>query len=170
MKKNMKGNIQGAMKLSGELRDYIMSFFEHNLTEGYYPDEVRGKLEEGKRKTVSVNVYERNPIARKQCMDYYGVQCQVCEMNFENTYGEVEKDFIHVHHIIPLHEIQQDYIVDPIKDLIPVCPNCHAMLHRKEIGAYLSIEQLRERILSNLKKATDKNQWLSCLFNGRPLR
>jgi 5-methylcytosine-specific restriction protein A len=91
-------------------------------------------------------------------------------MNFENTYGEVEKDFIHVHHIIPLHEIQQDYIVDPIKDLIPVCPNCHAMLHRKEIGAYLSIEQLRERILSNLKKATDKNQWLSCLFNGRPLR
>jgi 5-methylcytosine-specific restriction enzyme A len=98
-----------------------MSFFEHNLTEGYYPDEVRGKLEEGKRKTVSVNVYERNPIARKQCMDYYGVQCQVCEMNFENTYGEVEKDFIHVHHIIPLHEIQQDYIVDPIKDLIPVC-------------------------------------------------
>jgi 5-methylcytosine-specific restriction enzyme A len=145
----LKGNIQGAMKLTGELRDYIMSFFEHNLTEGYYPDEVTGPLEEGKRKTVSVNVYERNPIARKQCMDYYGVQCQVCEMNFENTYGQVGKDFIHVHHIVPLHEIQKDYIVDPIKDLIPVCPNCHAMLHRKENGAYLSIEKLRERILSD---------------------
>ncbi|WHY69729.1 hypothetical protein [Neobacillus sp. SuZ13] len=61
----LKGNIQGAMKLTGELRDYIMSFFEHNLTEGYYPDEVAGTLEEGKRKSVSVNIYERNPIARK---------------------------------------------------------------------------------------------------------
>ena len=82
-------------------------------------------------------------------MEYYGVQCQVCDLDFENTYGEVGKDFIHVHHIIPLHEIQEDYIVDPIKDLIPVCPNCHAMLHRKENGIYLSVEQLKERIKRN---------------------
>ncbi|MEJ9232244.1 HNH endonuclease [Peribacillus butanolivorans] len=144
----LRGNIQGSMKLTGELRDYVMSFFEHDLTEGYYPEQVSETLEEGKRKTVRVNVYERNPIARKQCMDHYGAQCQVCDLNFENTYGEVGKDFIHVHHIIPLHEIQQGYIVDPIKDLIPVCPNCHAMLHRKENGLYLSIEQLRKRILN----------------------
>lgn len=93
-------------------------------------------------------MYERNPIARKKCIEHYGVQCQVCEINFENTYGEVGKDFIHVPHIVPLHEIQQGYEVDPIRDLIPVCPNCHAMLHRKENDDYLSIEQLRERILN----------------------
>jgi 5-methylcytosine-specific restriction enzyme A len=144
----LKGNIQGSRKLTGELRDYIMSFFEHDLTEGYYPDEVFDTLEEGKHKTVVVTVYERNPIARKQCMDHFRVQCQICNFDFEKTYGEVGKDFIHVHHIKPLHEIQQDYIVDPIKDLIPVCPNCHAMLHRKENGEYLSIEQLKERILN----------------------
>ncbi|MFC7061007.1 HNH endonuclease [Halobacillus seohaensis] len=143
----LKGNIQGSMKLAGELRDYIMSFFEHDLTEGYFPEEVPHTLEEGKRKKINVNVYERNPIARKQCMDYYGCQCQVCDVNFQDSYGEVGKDFIHVHHIIPLHDIQQDYIVNPKKDLIPVCPNCHAMLHRKENGVYLSVEQLRERIL-----------------------
>ncbi|MED4032201.1 HNH endonuclease [Priestia megaterium] len=147
----LKGNIQGAMKLTGELRNYIMSFFEHDLTEGYYPDEVSQTLEEGKRKTVTVNVYERNPIARKRCIDYYGVQCQVCDVDFENKYGEVGKGFIHVHHIKPLHEIQQGYIVDPIQDLIPVCPNCHAMLHRQENGRYLSIEQLKERILTVAK-------------------
>jgi 5-methylcytosine-specific restriction protein A len=144
----LKGNIQGSMKLIGELRDYIMSFFEHDLTEGYYPDEVPETLEEGKRKSVRVNVYERNPIARTQCVNHYGARCQVCDLNFENKYGEVGKDFIHVHHIIPLHQIQQDYIVDPIQDLIPVCPNCHAMLHRKENGMYLSIAQLRTRILN----------------------
>ncbi|MFS0671050.1 HNH endonuclease [Peribacillus frigoritolerans] len=146
----LKGKIQGSMILTGELRDYVMSFFEHDLTEGYYPDLVSETLEEGKRKTVRVNVYERNPIARKQCMGHYGAQCQVCGLNFEDTYGEVGKDFIHVHHIVPLHEIQQDYIVDPIQDLIPVCPNCHAMLHRKENGVYLSIEQLRQRIVNTI--------------------
>lgn len=55
----LKGNIQGSMKLTGILRDYIMSFFERDLTEGYYPDEVPETLEEGKRKNVMVNVYER---------------------------------------------------------------------------------------------------------------
>ncbi|MDC0706247.1 HNH endonuclease [Priestia sp. AB] len=147
----LKGNIQGAMKLTGDLRNYIMSFFKQDLTEGYYPDEVSQTLEEGKRKTVTVNVYERNPIARKRCIEYYGVQCQACEVDFENKYGEVGKDFIHVHHIKPLHEIQQGYIVDPIKDLIPVCPNCHAMLHRQENGRYLSIDQLKNRILTVAK-------------------
>lgn len=145
----LKGNIQGSMKLKGELRDYIMSFFEHDLTEGYYPEEVSETLEEGKRKTININVYERNPLARKQCMDYYGVNCQICNLNFEEKYGEVGIDFIHVHHIVPLHHIQGDYKVDPIKDLIPVCPNCHAMLHRMESGSYLSVEQLKERIKNN---------------------
>lgn len=144
----LKGNIQGSMKLTGELRDYIMEFFKHDLTEGYYPDEISEGLEEGKRKTVTVNLYERNPIARKQCINYYGVKCQVCDLNFENAYGQVGKDFIHVHHIKPLYEINQGYVVEPIKDLIPICPNCHAMLHHKENGVYLSIEQLRDRILN----------------------
>lgn len=149
----LKGNIQGSMKLTGELQDYIMTFFKRDLTDGYYPDEVPKSLEEGKRTTITVNVYERNPIARKQCIEHYGVQCQICQLDFEDTYGEVGKDFIHVHHVIPLHEIQQDYIVDPQKDLIPVCPNCHSMLHRKENGTHLSIEQLRERLNNKYTKS-----------------
>lgn len=143
----LKGNIQGSMKLTGELLDYIMPFFNNDLTEGYYPDEVSDTLEEGKRKSVMVNIYERNPIARKQCIDHYGVLCQVCDLDFESVYGIVGKDFIHVHHIKPLHEIQHDYTVNPRQDLIPVCPNCHAMLHRKENGMFLSVAQLRERVL-----------------------
>lgn len=94
-----------------------------------------------------MNVYERNPIARKKCLEHYGVHCQICKFNFEKVYGEVGRNFIHVHHIKPLHTIQQDYEVDPKMDLIPVCPNCHAMLHRKEGDEYLSIDQLRNRII-----------------------
>ncbi|MEB1809544.1 MAG: HNH endonuclease [Bacillaceae bacterium] len=148
-KQGLKGNIQGPMKLTGDLRDYVMSFFTRDLTEGFYPEEVSvpDSFEEGKCKTIVVNTYERNPIARKQCIEHYGVECQFCQFDFEKVYGDVGKDFIHVHHLVPLHTIKQNYIVDPIQDLIPVCPNCHTMLHRKENHVYLSVDQLRERVL-----------------------
>ena len=90
-----------------------------------------GSIFEGAKKTFTVNAYERDPQARKDCLDKFGYLCKICEFDFEKTYGERGKEFIHVHHIVPLSEIKKEYEVDPIKDLIPVCPNCHAMLHRK---------------------------------------
>ncbi|MGB7895012.1 MAG: HNH endonuclease [Microcoleus sp.] len=64
-------------------------------------------------------------------MEHYGLNCYVCKFNFEEVFGEIGKGFIHVHHIIPLAEINQEYEVNPIQDLCPLCPNCHAMIHRK---------------------------------------
>ena len=49
----------------------------------------------------------------------------------EDKYGEIAREFIHVHHIKPLSEIDQKYEVNAIKDLIPLCPNCHSIIHRK---------------------------------------
>ena len=69
-------------------------------------------------------------------------------MNFYNVYGELGKDFIHVHHIVPLNQISQEYKVDFKKDLIPVCSNCHAMLHRKLNNAKVSVEDLRGIVVS----------------------
>lgn len=97
-------------------------------------------LPEGKRKQLIGNGYERNPEARKRCVKHYGYQCCICNFDFEEVYGDLGKDFIHVHHIMPVSEIGEEYYVDPIKDLRPVCPNCHAMLHRKKPS--LSIEEL----------------------------
>jgi 5-methylcytosine-specific restriction protein A len=99
-----------------------------------YPDELDNPDEtlfEGIKKTVLVNSYERNPIARKKCIEHYGVQCVVCNCDFEKMYGDIGKGFIHVHHLTQLSDIGQGYEVDPVKDLRPVCPNCHAMLHKK---------------------------------------
>ena len=50
--------------------------------------------------------------------------------------------YIHVHNLKPLSEIKEEYKVDPINDLRPVCPNCHSMIHK----ANYSIEQLRDII------------------------
>ncbi|CAI9678975.1 HNH endonuclease [Elizabethkingia anophelis] len=98
-------------------------------------------LYEGGKHQVVLNKYERNPVARRMCIEYYGFSCQICEFNFFATYGELGKEFIHVHHIVPLAEIGDTYEVDPITDLIPVCPNCHAMIHRK--SDFLSINDLK---------------------------
>lgn len=98
------------------------------------------KYVEGATRQVFVNVYERNLIARQKCLDYHGYDCSVCGFNFE-IYGDIGKGFIHVHHLTPLAEIGHEYEVDPIKELRPVCPNCHAMLHRRR-PAY-TIEELR---------------------------
>jgi len=100
------------------------------------------KYHEGAVRQVTVNIYERNPDARKKCIDHYGLNCGVCGFNFYATYGEIGKDFIHVHHLVPLHEIKDEYEIDPIKDLRPVCPNCHAMLHKRR-PAY-TIEELKQ--------------------------
>ena len=76
------------------------------------------------------------------CIDHYGPTCVVCGFNFEAVYGELGKGYIHVHHLVPLSEVDAEYKVDPIKDLRPVCPNCHAMIHR-EVPAK-SIDEIKE--------------------------
>lgn len=97
-----------------------------------YPDEVNDSTQEGAVRKVAVNAYERSAVARQACIDHYGYSCSVCKFDFEAKYGERGKNFIHVHHIVPLASVGKSYVVDPIKDLRPICPNCHAMIHRTD--------------------------------------
>jgi len=91
------------------------------------------RYSEGARKEITVNAYERNAKARQACIDHYGHQCIVCGFSFEEVYGKIGEGYIHVHHIRPLAEIGSEYEVDPIADLRPVCPNCHAMIHKRSV-------------------------------------
>ena len=105
-------------------------------------------LYEEAKTTITVNRYERNETARKQCLAHYGYTCMVCELRFEEMYGDIGKDFIEVHHVIPIHTISERYIVNSIRDLRPVCSNCHAMIHRGN----MSIEELRGVIVAKKKE------------------
>lgn len=87
---------------------------------------------EGNKVQVLSSKYERNRFNRALCLENYGYKCQICDFDFEKTYGEMGKEFIHVHHIVPLSKMGESHIIDPIKDMIPVCPNCHSMLHRSD--------------------------------------
>jgi hypothetical protein len=98
-------------------------------------------LMEGALRRAVSSEYERNPAARRACIEHYGTSCFVCGFSFAEKYGELGRGFIHVHHLTPLSSIGSEYCVDPIADLRPVCPNCHAMLHCQDPS--LAIEELR---------------------------
>jgi len=100
---------------------------------------------EGAATTVLVNRYERDSKARAKCIKHPGCKCQVCDFDFEAVYGPIGEGYIHVHHLVLISSIGEAYVVDPINDLKPVCPNCHAMLHRRT-PPYL-IEELRNLLL-----------------------
>lgn len=93
---------------------------------------------------ITVNAYERDSAARQACINHYGLSCQVCGFNFRERYGELGAGFIHIHHIVPLADIGEEYTVDPINDLIPLCANCHSIIHRRKPA--LTIEELVECI------------------------
>ena len=126
--------------------DHIVTEFGNDALETNYPDEANVESKtfpEGAKQTVQVNRYERNPEARAKCIEFHKARCKVCDMSFAETYGSFAKDFIHVHHKKPLYEISEQYEVDPKNDLIPVCPNCHAMLHKQENGIPMTVERLK---------------------------
>ncbi|MCY3022271.1 MAG: hypothetical protein NTW87_24940 [Planctomycetota bacterium] len=98
------------------------------------PEEVSSgaAYAEGSVQRILVNRYERDPRARQECIRHYGTTCFLCGFDFVAAYGEVMTGFIHVHHLNSLASVGADYQVNAVQDLRPVCPNCHAVLHRRE--------------------------------------
>jgi 5-methylcytosine-specific restriction protein A len=136
--------------LRPELKSAMESLYGSycEIVEGNYvsPEEIRAdianQLHEGARVQVYVNRFERNSLARQKCIEYYGAECFVCGFDFEKAYGEIGEGFIHVHHIVPISEIGVKYEVDYVNHLRPVCPNCHAILHRK--NPPFSIDEIKQ--------------------------
>ena len=112
------------------------------------PEEVGSTgLFEGSFKRITVNSYERNPVARARCIAAHGASCAVCGFDFGAVYGPAAAGYIHVHHLVALSDVGGTYEVDPVADLRPVCPNCHAVIHMSQPAK--TIEQARELIAPN---------------------
>ncbi|RQZ39661.1 DUF3427 domain-containing protein [Burkholderia sp. Bp9090] len=125
----------------------VLWTFENTLAVDFtYPEEIidSESVTEGTKKSITINVYERDSGAREKCIKRWGLKCSVCDFDFRIQYGELGENYIHVHHLRPISEIGTTYQLDPLNDLRPVCPNCHAMLHRQKPP--LSIESLRELV------------------------
>lgn len=132
-----------SVKKKKEVYEKYFKLINNQENSNVYPDEVDSTIvySEGKTKKVLINSYERNPIARKKCIEHFGLDCQICGMNFKEKYGDLGENFIHVHHKLDIAIIGKEYSINPIKNLIPVCPNCHAMLHKRKPS--YSVEELK---------------------------
>lgn len=100
---------------------------------------------DGEAKYYHGTRYERNPKNRSEAIRIHGTICKICDFNFEEVYGERGKDFIEVHHIKPLSTIGEEVFIDPRGDLVPVCSNCHRMIHRRK-DEVLTVEELKDLI------------------------
>lgn len=102
--------------------------------------------------------HERNKEARNACIAYYRtlhhghVVCECCGFDFEKAYGEMGRDFIEVHHRKPISQTDGEHAIDPKKDLVPLCSNCHSMIHRlaKEPGDCITLEELKGRYIGKV--------------------
>ncbi len=105
------------------------------LTEKSYPGELdedeNEQYAEGAAIRVTVNRFERDLKVRRAALQFHGSCCKVCEIDMADVYGEIAEGFIHMHHLVPLSTIRKEYKPNPQTDFIPVCPNCHTMLHKR---------------------------------------
>ncbi|WP_111809527.1 HNH endonuclease [Aeromonas allosaccharophila] len=142
----------GVRAISASDYDAIVKFFPPLIREEpVSPVKPEGELdsleslEEGKPGFKYTTVYERNPKLRAQAIALHGTTCKGCTFNFEEAYGELGKGFIHIHHIKPLGVMAQEHKVDPETDLVPLCANCHAMVHRDK-SRTLHVDELKNMI------------------------
>ena len=111
---------------------------------------------EGQCKRVSLNAHERNKDARKVCLRHYGYTCKVCKFDFVSMYGDIGRNYINVHHLKPLSKKGgRKHNINPITDLCPICPNCHAMIHRKEGDKPYTVKELKDIIRKAKKRKSD---------------
>lgn len=101
-----------------------------------YEETAASEIQKGEfegRKIVTPSTrHERSRNNRLACLAANGYRCKVCGINFEEKYGAIGAGFMEVHHKNPVSTMEQEQYVNPVKDLVPLCPNCHAMVHRKD--------------------------------------
>lgn len=86
---------------------------------------------EGALKTVKINRYERDRRNRAAAIAIHGTECKACGLEMVSRYGSIAAGMIEVHHVTPVSELGEGYVIDPATDLVPICPNCHAVVHRR---------------------------------------
>lgn len=130
--------------VTGVAGDFVVGRFPPATTTDGGLNVPAGPLSEGDPRTVELTKYERNAEARRECIKHFGYRCQACDLSYEDRYGPIGADLIHVHHLTPLSEIGEAYQIDPIHDLVPLCANCHHVVHRR--SPPYSVAELRNAI------------------------
>ena len=107
-------------------------------------------ITEGKVSTKTAIVKERSQKLRRAAIEHYTVDgkivCSVCGFDFKKIYGDLGDGYIQMHHENPIYQYSDDgfetYISEAVKNMKPLCANCHCMVHRNK-GRLISITELK---------------------------
>ncbi len=91
--------------------------------------------------------HERSRLNRAICLSVHGFACSACGHTLSDFYGDLASQVIHVHHTTPVSQMTESTRVDPVHDLVPLCPNCHNVVHTK--NPPIAVEELRDKIRAN---------------------
>lgn len=134
----------GGLCIPDEIAKDLFSLIQSNRNCSFSPS-AKNEIQlfaEGKSKIITYKSYDRSPIARQACIEHYGYSCSVCNFNFEESYGKYGANYIEVHHLKQIADMGDEYMINPVTDLRPICANCHRMLHKTRPP--LSIEELKK--------------------------
>ena len=150
----------GVRQISEDTYRKIIS--QANFDKSSLPDEIHAALEvndleqvlesgvEGDKTHRYVSTYERDSALRKAAIAFHKPVCKGCGFDFEVVYGEHGKGYIQIHHIQPIASFDSPKMVNPQTDLVPLCANCHAMVHRRK-DRTLSVDDLKKMIAGPAK-------------------
>jgi 5-methylcytosine-specific restriction endonuclease McrA len=110
-------------------------------------------ISEGTRRKGNVQMYERSKKLRDIAINHYihngHIQCCICSFDFFVQYGEWGKGYIEIHHLKPICRYEDEesnmFIERALQNVVPVCSNCHRMIHREK-NAPMPIEDLKHLV------------------------
>lgn len=124
-----------------EFIDALHAIFMDEVETGTIDPEV---FSEGGSTERQITIFERSKSAREACLKEFGAGCFVCRFDFAKTYGSRFAGYIHVHHLTPISSRKTGHELDPKRDLRPLCPNCHYVLHLR--NPPYTVEEIRHFI------------------------
>lgn len=132
---------QNATEAAIELMASMVSLFGFMAGEElpYDPETFRV---EGTSTQILTRKYERSRFNRNIAIQIHGISCVACGFNFRNFYGAAGEGVIEVHHLVPVHLMTEASVVDPRTELVPLCSNCHTLVHR--IDPPYTLTELRD--------------------------
>ncbi|MET4493545.1 HNH endonuclease [Bradyrhizobium sp. LA7.1] len=95
-------------------------------------ENLQGGFPEGAKQRVEVNRYERDRRNRAAALAIHGYVCKACDSDLSSVYGAAAAGLIEIHHLTPVSRLGEGYCLDPASDLVPLCPNCHRVAHRRD--------------------------------------
>lgn len=93
-------------------------------------DEAPSSVEEHKKLSFHKRI-DRNIQVTKKVKQRKGCRCEACGLCFVEMYGSIGRNFIEVHHRVPISKLDEHKTeIDIDSGFAVLCSNCHRMIHK----------------------------------------